>query len=363
MCGADLVADVAGADGVLGIFLQRVIKRDPEGAPAGQGEVVAVARVLLGKELAEEAGPGQQAVEVGSLPGVADDGVKSLVLEIEEEYVLVTGNARGGRGERRGLANRAGDGEPQVIGNRPVVAHVRRVRAVDVGQRCRQDQRDPGAGCPARQRAGGGPEHQPGAGGSRADRADGMPREHAARCGQERHRHCGPAPGRAAEPGGEPVVRAGGHGRPGRRPQRNHLPQPGGSAGAAGEHLPARPSRPFPGGHREMGGPVPDHGRQAAGYLPARDRDTVPAPRRGCAGLRARIDQQVGARRGRGVVRQLHSGHRPGRDTARPATASAALGSSGHHCRGAAHQCRERGSQATSVKPGHREYLPGACCR
>ena len=78
--------------------------------------------------------------------------------------MLVARELRGRRDERR-AADRRGDTEPQGIGNRPVVARVRRVRAVDVGQRCRQDQRDPGAGRPGRQRAGGGAAGQPGGGG------------------------------------------------------------------------------------------------------------------------------------------------------------------------------------------------------
>ena len=95
--GVDKVADVRCADGVLGVLLERVIQRDAERAAAGEREVVAVARVLLGEEVAQQAGVRQQAIQVRSLPGVADDRAEVLVLEVEQEHVLETaGHARPG---------------------------------------------------------------------------------------------------------------------------------------------------------------------------------------------------------------------------------------------------------------------------
>ena len=97
----DQVADVARVDRVLRVLLRRVVQRDPERAAAGQGEVVPVARVLLGVELAEQAGTAEQAVQVRGLPGVAHDLAEVLVLEIEHEHVLVARHPGGRRGEQQ----------------------------------------------------------------------------------------------------------------------------------------------------------------------------------------------------------------------------------------------------------------------
>ena len=314
------VADVAGVDRVVRVLLQRVVQRDAERAAAGQGEIVAVARVLLGEEVGEHTGLGQQAVEERGLPRIADDRAEVLVLEVKEEHVLVARDCAARRGERRRAADRGGDAEPQVIGDGPVIAHERRVRPVDVGQRCGQDQRDPGAGRPRRQRARRRPAGQPAFPPAPAGRADRAPAEHPPGRGQERHPHGGPAPGGAAEPRRQPVSRAGGQGVAGRRPQRDLLPQPCRAAGAAGEQVPAAHGRPAPGGARESRRAVPHDGRQAAGHPPARDRDGVPALRGHIARLRARIEQQVGPgpgdRPGQGPARSA-------RETACPAVARA----------------------------------------
>ena len=208
--------------------------------------------------------------------------------------MLVARDAGPRGGERRRAADRGGDAEPQVIGDCPVIAHERRVRPVDVGQRCGQDQRDPGAGRPRRQRARRHPAGEPAFAPAPAGRADRAPAEHPPGRGQERHPHGGPAPGGAAEPRRQPVSRAGGQRVAGRRPQRDLLPQPGRAAGAAGEQVPAAHGRPAPGGARESRRAVPHDGRQAPGHPPARDRDGVPALGGHIARLRARIEQQVG---------------------------------------------------------------------
>ena len=301
------VADVAGMDRVVRVLLQRVVQRDAERAAAGQGEIVAVARVLRSEEVGEHTGLGQQAVEERGLPRIADDRLVALVLEVKEEHVLVARDAGPRRGERRRAADRGGDAEPQVIGDGPVIAHERRVRPVDVGQRCGQDQRDPGAGRPRRQRARRHPAGQPAFPPAPAGRADRAPAEHPPGRGQERHPHGGPAPGGAAEPRRQPVSGAGGQGMASRRPQRDLLPQPCRAARAAREQVPAAHGRPAPGA-RESRRAVPHDSRQAAGHPPARDRDGVPALRGHIARLRARIEQQVGP----------GPGDRPGQRPARP---------------------------------------------
>ena len=243
--GADEVADVAGVDRVLGVQLQRVGERDAERAAAGQREVVGVARVLLGEEVGQDAGVRDQAVEERGLLGVAQHRAEILVLEVEQEHVLVARHVCGRWGERRRAPDRGRDAEPQAVGHRPVVPHQGRVRAVVVGERCRQDQRDPGAGGARRERARGGPVGEPVVA---AAVADDTAREHRARGGKERHRHRRLARCRAAKPARELVPRAGGHRRAGRLPQRDRLGQPGRAAGAAGEQAPAVHGRPLPGG-------------------------------------------------------------------------------------------------------------------
>jgi hypothetical protein len=56
------VADVAGVDRVLRVFLRRVVQRDAERAPARQRQVVGVAGMFLRVELGQQAAPPQQAV-------------------------------------------------------------------------------------------------------------------------------------------------------------------------------------------------------------------------------------------------------------------------------------------------------------
>ena len=308
--GADEVADVAGVDRVLGVQLQRVGERDAERAAAGQREVVGVARVLLGEEVGQDAGPRDQAVEERGLLGVAQHRAEILVFEVEEEHVLVARHVGGRWGERRRAADRGRDAEPQAVGHRPVVPHQGCVRAVVVGERCRQDQRDPGAGGARRERARGGPVGEPVVA---AAVADGTAREHRPRGGEERHRHRRPARGRAAKPARQLVPRAGGHGRAGLLPQRDRLGQPGGAAGAAGEQAPAVHGRPLPGGPRQMRCAVGDHGRETAGHMPARDRDRVPALSGDRAGLRARVEQQVDAGPGHRLADRPGRSRRSGR--------------------------------------------------
>ncbi len=327
------------------------VERDPERAPARQREVVAVARVLLGEEVREQAGPRQQAVEVGGLPGVADDRTEVLVLEVEQEHVLETGNVRRGRGERRGPAGPRGHAEPQAVGDRPVVAHARRARAVDVGQRGGQDERHPGTGRPGGEHTRGGRTGESGRG--RPDRAAA---EHPAGRRQERHRHRGLALVGSAEPGGEAVAGAAGQQRAVRLPQPDQLPQPRGAAGAPGEQLPAAHCWPPPGDGREPVGAVADHGGQAAGHLPAGDRHAVPALGGHRTGLRTGIDQQVGAGPG-DRARGLAGGHLAGRRER-----------AGRQRCGAADQRGEQGGHATgaesaevaAAESGHRCLRSGA---
>ena len=96
--GPDQIADIPGPDRVLRIFLERVIQRYAERAAARQREVVRVAWMLLGEEVSEQARAREQAVEERSLPGIADDGVIVLVLEVKQENMLVTRCVRGWRG-------------------------------------------------------------------------------------------------------------------------------------------------------------------------------------------------------------------------------------------------------------------------
>ena len=212
---ADQVADIAGADRVPGVHLQWVVERNAERAAAGQSEVVAVARVFLSEELTQQAGPRQQAVQVRGLAGVPDDRAVVLVLEVEDEHVPVAGHVRGRRDQRQRALDRGGDAEPQRIGDRPVIAHARRVRAVEIGQRRCQDQRDLCADRPPRESPGHGPASQPAGPGPPAHRADRAAGEHRARGGHERYRDPCAAGGRAAEPGREPVPSPGGQQRTG----------------------------------------------------------------------------------------------------------------------------------------------------
>ena len=135
-------------DRVLRVLLGRVVERDAERAAAGQGEVVAVARVLLGEEVGQQAGPRQQAVQVRRLRGVADDLAEVLVLEVEQEHVLVARHAGGGRGQHR-AAGRYRHGEAQAAGDGAVVADHRRVRPVVVRERGAEVQLGLGGAVPA----------------------------------------------------------------------------------------------------------------------------------------------------------------------------------------------------------------------
>ena len=93
--GVDFVTDVGRVDRVERVFLFRVVERDAEGGPAGEGEVVGVARVLFGVEVGQRGAVLPEAVEVRGLLDVADDVAVVLVLEVEEEDVLVA-RARSG---------------------------------------------------------------------------------------------------------------------------------------------------------------------------------------------------------------------------------------------------------------------------
>ncbi len=198
--GIDEVADVAGGDGVPGVGLQRVSGRRPERASARHGEVVPVAGMLLGEHVREQAAPVQQPVEVGSLPGVADDRIEVLVLEIEQEHMLVAGYVRGWRQQPGRGADRRRNAEPQAIGDSLVIAPVGGGRAVEIRQRCRQYQGDPRADRLPRDKPGGRPGGQPAPARHLAHRADRVPRQHPARRGHECHRHRRPALPVAAQP-------------------------------------------------------------------------------------------------------------------------------------------------------------------
>ncbi len=179
--GADQVADVAGPDRVLGVLLERVGERDAERAAAGEREVVGVARVLLGVEVAEQAAAAEQAVEERRLPLVPDDRVQVLVLEVEQEHVLVTGDPRGWSGQR-GPRGRGRDMEVQAVGRRVVVAGQGRVRSVVVPVRGGQDERDPDGGGARRKRSGRRTASQRDLRGRAADRPDGRVPERLAAC-------------------------------------------------------------------------------------------------------------------------------------------------------------------------------------
>jgi hypothetical protein len=71
--GVDFVPDVARVDGVERVLLFRVVERDAEGGAAGEGEVVGVARVLLGVEVRQRGAVLPEAVQVRGLADVADD--------------------------------------------------------------------------------------------------------------------------------------------------------------------------------------------------------------------------------------------------------------------------------------------------
>ncbi len=76
----------------------------------------------------------QQAVQERRLPGVADDRVIVLVLEVEKKDMLETRYCQRRCGQRRAL-NRGSDAEADVIGHAAVISGIGRVRAVDVRQR------------------------------------------------------------------------------------------------------------------------------------------------------------------------------------------------------------------------------------
>ena len=295
MGGVDEVADVARPDRVERVLLLRVGQRHPERAAARQRQVVAVARVLLGVELAQQAGVREQAVQVRRLLLVADDRVVVLVLEVEQEDVLEARHPRGRRGGRPRRADRRRDGQAQVAGHGPVVPGDRRVRAVDVAQRGGQHQPDLRGRGPGGQRPGAGPAGQHGvAAAGPADRADDPLGQQAPARGQEPHPDLGPARRRAAQPGRQPVAGAARR-RPARgQPQRGPLHEAGGAPRAPREQPPAR-GRPGPGGAREAAGAVAHHRRQAGRDPPARDRDRVPALGRGRADAALGVDDQVAA--------------------------------------------------------------------
>ena len=219
-----------------GVLLRRVVQRDPERAAAGQGEVVPVARVLLGVELAEQAGTAEQAVQVRGLPGVAHDLAEVLVLEIEHEHVLVARHPGGRRGESK-PADRRRDGEAQAAGRGAVVPDLRRVRAVVVGERGREVEHGARRAGPARQRAAPLPPRELRVAGvpGPADRADPPLAEGRARCGQEDHLQRGLADHGPAEPGRDVVPGPGRHAVPGGGPQRHLLGEHGRAPGTAGE--------------------------------------------------------------------------------------------------------------------------------
>jgi hypothetical protein len=87
------VADVAGVDRVLRVFLRRVVQRDTERAPARQGQVVGVAGVFLGVELGQQAALPQQAVRERRLPGVADDLAGGCLTMLPDYSGKTVGNA------------------------------------------------------------------------------------------------------------------------------------------------------------------------------------------------------------------------------------------------------------------------------
>ena len=105
--GDDEVADVPGVDRVARVLLERVVEREPERAAACESDVVAVARVLLGEEVREQAGTRQEPVQVGSVDGVADDGAEVLVLEVIEEHVGKARHVRDRGAKRRRRARPA----------------------------------------------------------------------------------------------------------------------------------------------------------------------------------------------------------------------------------------------------------------
>ena len=308
--GIQQVADVAGGDGVPGVGFQRVGRRHTERASARHGQVVPVAGVLFGERVGEQAAPGQEPVEVGSLPGVADDRAEVLILEIEQEHMLVAGHMRGRRYQPGRGADRSRNTEPQAIGDSPVIAPVGRVRAVEVRQRRRQDQADPRTDRLLRDNPGGGPVGQPLAARHRAHRADRAPRQYPARGRHERDLHRSPAPPGAAQPGRQRIPHRRGGWLVAGRAQPDQLAQPRGAPGSAGEQPPAAHQRPPPGGPREARRAVPHHRWQAAGYLPAGNGDAVPASRGRRARLRARIQQQVAAGPGRGTLEPLRLSRR-----------------------------------------------------
>ena len=154
----DEVADVGGTDRVLGVRLQGVGQRNAEDAATGQRQIVAVAGMLFGVELVQLTPAGQQAVVVGRLSTVADDGAHILILEVEEEHVVVARDVHRGRPQRRHRAQRRAHRESQVVGHGAVIAHGRRVGTVDVVQSGRQAQGDrarvaPAGRCPVSDRA------------------------------------------------------------------------------------------------------------------------------------------------------------------------------------------------------------------